>query len=166
MTLTYSLLHLLRRARIQKDIQEKSHAAPPSCRAKINVAVRNAHTHTHHIIIRVLLCKDSCVQSRGNLFQASSFTQQLTAFHLGGHCEYEYPKFFCLEFPDTFSDKLKYFTSMFTFLLWWVHVLIVMEDFKRLGNWVHAGKSKDLTEIRWAFPKRTVPGATGSIKLP
>lgn len=47
MSLTYySLLHLLRRARMQKNIQEKSHAAPPSHRAKINVAVRNAHTTT------------------------------------------------------------------------------------------------------------------------
>lgn len=36
----------------------------------------------------------------------SSFTQQLTALHLGGYCEYEPRNFFCLEFSDIFNDKL------------------------------------------------------------
>ena len=156
----------------------------PHASQYFSLYILHTHTHTHNLdsshaiqlnsshsmapffCVSVLLCKDSCIQSLGNLcLMLSSFTQQLTAFHLGGYCEYE-PRNFCLEFPDIFNDKLKYFTSLFTFLLWWVHVLIVMEDFKRLGNWGHAGKSKDLTEIRWAFPKCTVPGATSSIKLP
>ena len=46
-SLTYSLLYLLRRVRIQKNIWGKSHATPPSHRAEINMAVKNAHTHTH-----------------------------------------------------------------------------------------------------------------------
>ena len=47
MSLTYSLLHLLRRARPQKNIRGKAYAAPPSHRPEINMAVKNAHTHTH-----------------------------------------------------------------------------------------------------------------------
>ena len=47
MSLTYSLLHLLRRARPQKNIRGKAYAAPPSPRPEINMAVKNAHTHTH-----------------------------------------------------------------------------------------------------------------------